>query len=72
MQVVDETRFFAESPELRGVFKLLQRTLLDLKLIPVIMNIKMWANRNDLEIRDYIFSEINQRLQNENKTLNDK
>lgn len=72
VQVLEETRFFAESSELRGKFKLLQRSLLDLKLIPVILNIKMWANRNELEIRDYIFSEINHRLQNENEILNDK
>lgn len=57
--MLDERRFYTNTPELRGVFKLQYKALLDLKLIPVVMNSLLWANRNDEEIRDYIFSEIN-------------
>lgn len=66
VQVLEETRFFANSSQLRGIFQLQHRALLDLKLIPLILNIKIWTNQNELDIRDYILNEISRRIQTEN------
>lgn len=66
VQVLDERRFYANIPELRSVFRLQRKALLDLKLIPVIMNDRMWANRNNDEIQNYVLSEINRNVPNPN------
>lgn len=69
VQVLQETAFFVNSSKLRGGNRLQHRALLDLKLIPLILNIKTWTNRNDLDLRDHILNEISGKIQNENEVI---